>query len=217
MGARSPTFTVAITGHRPNRLGIGVARVARRLELALTALRAGSSGHRRVAVSALAEGADRLFAEAALTLGYELHALLPFESADYEVTFADPGTTATYRALRARAATVRELPGALADSKAAYEAVGRATVDACDVLIAVWDGKPAAGRGGTPEIIDYALAGDRPVIWVDAALERLPRLLRQPTASGPRQVPLAKLAGRAKPLSELRLRRLAATVTTGSS
>ena len=94
MGARSPTFTVAITGHRPNRLGIGVARVARRLELALTALRAGSSGHRRVAVSALAEGADRLFAEAALTLGYELHALLPFESADYEVTFDDPGTTA---------------------------------------------------------------------------------------------------------------------------
>jgi hypothetical protein len=33
--------------------------------------------------------------------------------------------------------------------EAAYEAAGRYVVDHCDLLIAVWDRKPAQGRGGT--------------------------------------------------------------------
>jgi hypothetical protein len=51
----------------------------------------------------------------------------------------------------------------------AYEAVGRHVVDHCDVLIAIWDGQPSRGRGGTAEIVDYAREHGRPYIriWAD--------------------------------------------------
>ena len=48
--------------------------------------------------------------------------------------------------------------------------VGQYVVDHCDVLIAVWDGQPARGRGGTAEIVQYAQEQNRPIIrvWGDA-------------------------------------------------
>jgi hypothetical protein len=182
-------MNVAITGHRPNRLHIGVHSAALRLKAVLRELRdgtgpGGAGGQNHIAISALAEGSDRLFAAAALDLGYELRVVLPFPSADYETTFGDHATTPDYRALLARASTVTELPGVLADSTPAYEAVGRLTVEQADIVVAVWDGKPAAGRGGTPEIMQYALDLDRPVIWIDAGNDRPPTPLRRSAVHG---------------------------------
>lgn len=210
-------LTIAVTGHRPNRLHIGVAETERRIAWVIGALRTGARGRRRIAVSALAEGADRMFATAALAHGFALHALLPFPSAHYETTFGDAATTDGYRELLARAASITELPGSLADSKAAYEAVGRATVDAADILVAVWDGRPAAGRGGTPEIIEYAIRRGTPVIWIDAARSRVPRLIAAPTAQGQRDIALDKLAARAEPVTRRQLAALAgSTIRRGS-
>lgn len=203
-----PRFTVGVTGHRPNRMAIGAARVARRLDDVLAALRAGAGAVRPTALSALAEGTDRLFAEAALARGFRLAVVLPFARADYEQTFSDAAETPAFRALLARAAEVSEMGGSLAATKAAYEAVGHATVARSDVLVAVWDGKGAAGRGGTPEIIAHALRQRKPVIWIDAARDRLPMLLRLPDAGGARDLPLAALAARARPLSRRAIRRL---------
>lgn len=167
---------IGFTGHRPNRLHIGEPRVAARLREVLAAMRQGAREHHAatplIAISPLAEGADRLFAKAALELDFELRALLPFKSADYEKTFGDATTTPVYRTLLARAEQMTELPGSLSDDTAAYEAMGRAMVEASDILLAVWDGRPAAGRGGTPEIIGYAITRERPVIWIDAATDR---------------------------------------------
>lgn len=207
----APTLTVAVTGHRPNRLTLGEAILRRRLETVLRALRSGARGRRRVAVSALAEGADRAFADVALDLGYELHALLPFAREDYETTFSDASASPAFRDLLARAADVRELPGSLADTKSAYEAVGHATVADADVLVAVWDGQGAAGRGGTPEIIAHAVSCATPVVWIDATRDRRPRHIAAPTAGGPRTVSLARYAARAKPITRRRLTRVAAT------
>ena len=39
-------------------------------------------------------------------------------------------------------------------------------VDRCDVLIAVWDGEPARGPGGTAEIVAYALERGRPIVHI---------------------------------------------------
>lgn len=178
------TLAVAVTGHRPNRLAIGVPQIARQLELVLRAMQKGADGFAPVAVSALAEGADRLFADSALALGYELHVYLPFTSADYETTFADPSGLSGYHRLLGLARSTIELPGTLADSKAGYEAVGHAMVDASDIVVAVWDGKPAAGRGGTPDIIEHALGCGRPVVWVDAAYLRKPVILTEQEPSG---------------------------------
>lgn len=174
---------IGVTGHRPNRLHIGIPRTAERVHAVLAAFAASSPATSpRVALSALAEGADRLFAAAALDLGYELRVVLPFKSADYETTFGDQGQTPTYRALLGRAAVVTELPGTLAEDTAAYEACGHETVNACEILMTVWDGKPSAGRGGTTEIIAYALAASHPVIWINASVDMEPVRL---TSLGP--------------------------------
>jgi len=50
--------------------------------------------------------------------------------------------------------------------RAAYENVGRYVVDHCDLLLALWDGQPGRGRGGTKEIIDYAIAQGRAVLRI---------------------------------------------------
>ncbi|MEO1205104.1 MAG: hypothetical protein AAFV45_02120 [Pseudomonadota bacterium] len=207
-------FTVAVTGHRPNRLTLGDDALRRKLQTVLRALRSGADGRAHVAVSALAEGADRMFAEAALTLGYTLHALLPFPRDAYETTFSDPSETPAYQALLARAQAIRELPFTLDDTKAAYEAVGQATVDTADILVAVWDGEPAAGRGGTPEIIGYARARGLPVIWVDARRLTLPRHITPPSCSGRNTIPLATAKSRAQPLTRRRIVKLAKMVAT---
>ncbi|MDX2201246.1 MAG: hypothetical protein NW223_00710 [Hyphomicrobiaceae bacterium] len=168
---------IGFTGHRPNRLLVPSDRLAARIGEAVDGLLALTGEASRapgcaVAIALLAEGSDRIFAQVALARGLRLHALLPFPTNDYEKTFQDASTTPEYRRLLTLAAEREELPGSLADTKAAYEAVGRAMVEACDVLMAVWDGKPAAGRGGTPDVIAYALQKGRSVVWIDAAQDR---------------------------------------------
>ena len=48
----------------------------------------------------------------------------------------------------------------------AYEQAGQYVADHCDVLVALWDGRPATGRGGTEEIVQYARENKRPVVWI---------------------------------------------------
>ncbi len=117
-------------------------------------------------VSPLAEGADRLAAKAALAIGYQLFVILPFPAEEYAQDF--PASVVEFEALLARAdGGVRTLPGVRGEAEAAsYEAVGHAVVAACDVLIAIWDGLPARGRGGTAEIVSHALKLGRPVCWL---------------------------------------------------
>ncbi len=117
------------------------------------------------ALSPLAEGADRLFAEEALAAGYRLIAPLPFQQADYEGDFL--ATQDAFRALLQRSLVI-ELDGARgADETASYEAVGRFVVQNCDLLIAIWDGRLTGKRGGTAEITRYAVECGVPIWWID--------------------------------------------------
>ncbi len=120
------------------------------------------------ALSPLAEGADRLFAEEALDLGFTLVSPLPFHRAEYENDFhASPGA---FRDLLARAESVLELNGDRVDAAAAYEAVGHVVLDQCDLLISLWDGRPARGKGGTEEIRAEALKCRLPVVTIYTAI-----------------------------------------------
>ena len=65
-----------------------------------------------------------------------------------------------------RASVVLELPGDEEHSLEAYVMTGRATVSHCDVLIAIWDGLPPRGRGGTGEVVQLALTGGTAIIHV---------------------------------------------------
>ncbi len=120
-------------------------------------------------VSPIADGADQIAAEIALDLGWELHAIVPFERSVYRDSLANDEGRARYDALLARASRVLELPGDPEDGLDAYVMTGRATVAHCDVLIAVWDGLPPRGRGGTGEVVQLALTRGTAIIHVPLA------------------------------------------------
>ena len=94
-----------ITGHRPGAslLASEIERIRRDIAVSLAgvsaALTAAHLDHRAVfsdgapllvAVSALAEGSDRLFAKEALDAGWPLEVVLPSKREDYEQDFATP-------------------------------------------------------------------------------------------------------------------------------
>jgi hypothetical protein len=109
-------------------------------------------------ISSLAEGADQLFAEQVLKAGGALTAVVP--SAHYGRSFATIDGGAAYRRLRALAREVIELPFS-SPSEEAYWVAGQRVVGLAEVLLAVWDGTPSRGVGGTADVI--AFAGQRGV------------------------------------------------------
>ena len=120
-------------------------------------------------VSPVADGADQIAAEVALELGWELQAILPFERAHYRASLASQGARERFDALVERSTCLLELPGDPAHALDAYVMTGRATVAHCDVLIAVWDGLPPRGRGGTGEVVQLALTRGTAIIHVPLA------------------------------------------------
>ena len=114
-------------------------------------------GHRDAAVivSALAEGADRLVVDRVLARPpATLRAILPLPSDDYATDF--PRTASAFAGYLEQAGEIVISRPSGTVREVAYEAAGRAMVDASDVVLALWDGQPAAGRGGTAEIVAYA-------------------------------------------------------------
>src|SRR5690348_11265502 len=127
-------------------------------------------------VSPIADGADQIAAEVALELGWELQVVLPFGRADYRASLANPPARERFDALLGRASCILELPGHSVSQLDAYVMTGRATVAHCDLLIAVWDGLPPRGRGGTGEVVQLAITHGTAVIHLplqEAAPARL--------------------------------------------
>jgi hypothetical protein len=127
-------------------------------------------------LSPLARGADRLAAEAALRSGYTLHVPMPFRQADYEKDFDAPEDLDGFRVLLSQANDgIMELDGDRGPNiNRAYEAVGRYVVRHCDVMIAIWDGRPGGGQGGTASIVNYAAVTGVPVWWLHPNGDREP-------------------------------------------
>jgi hypothetical protein len=144
---------VGVTGHRDLVLDFALLD---RLDALLDQLgpRAGL-----VAVSSLAEGADRVLARRVLDGGGQLEVLLPLPADDYEDDFETESSHRAFHDLLAAADRVTVIPPDPDDDgtrEAAYERAGLAVVDACDVLVALWDGGASRGRGGTAEIVQAA-------------------------------------------------------------
>jgi hypothetical protein len=142
---------VGITGHRDLR--------DRTHRLVTAAVAAELAAYRPLhGISALAEGADQIFAEQVLEARGALTAVIP--AASYAAAFGTDAGVAAYRRLRALANEVIELPFPSA-SEDAYWAAGQRVVCLSDVLLAVWDGGPSGGVGGTADVV--AFAGQRGV------------------------------------------------------
>jgi hypothetical protein len=118
------------------------------------------------AISPLAEGADRIFAQAALDLGYNLECPLPFHRQEYRNDFRAEVSKRQFDELLAKAVAVFELDGSRDDAPAAYALVGELVLDQCDMLFAIWDGKGAKGAGGTADVVADARSRRIPVVWL---------------------------------------------------
>jgi hypothetical protein len=187
------TLRVGVTGHRwlKNEQNIGevVDEALNRLLETLLENLPSSLSHtelRFVVVSALAEGADRLVVNRCKEHGAELEVILPFDAKTYKETFRTTESAADFDYLRHEARWVTVIPTSKVEAhsdleggfdetriwspdaarRRAYLEAGHETVNNCDVLIALWDGAPARGVGGTAEIVKYAIDQGVPLIWI---------------------------------------------------
>lgn len=121
-----------------------------------------------IAISPLAEGGDRLFAQAALAEAIPLVVPLPLPQATYEIDF--PESVGAFREILAAAKTVFTLPylsGNTAENTKdpghhrdlQYAHVGFYVAQRAHILFALWDGEDTSLLGGTAQVVRFRLHG----------------------------------------------------------
>lgn len=176
---------VGVTGHR---FLAEVEKLQTAVEAALDRLEAFFPEGELVIVSPLAEGADRMVAQAALERGAKLFAPLPFARDEYLEDFESDESKEQFLDLLERADEVIELPPT-EERNDAYAQVGEWVLEHSDAIIAIWDGQPAQGKGGTADIAQRAIDRGMPVLHIKAG-NRKPGT-NEPTSLGDEQGELA--------------------------
>jgi hypothetical protein len=149
---------IGITGHRDIPAGAR-SEIEERMRETL----ARHSTPSLTGIGSLAAGADQLFAQCVLDLGGEVEVVVPCEG--YETTFATAEERLAYRDALTAARSVERLRYE-APSEEAFMAAGVAVVARCELMIAVWDGQPARGWGGTGDVVRHARAVGRDVVVI---------------------------------------------------
>ena len=146
---------VGVTGHQ-ERAGIDWDWVRQQIDRFL------SGKAQLLGFTSLAVGTDQIFAEAVLHKNGKLTAVIPIEG---YVSYFEGDARARYERLLASASVVT-LRSTKSDEQAFLDA-GKWIVREVDYLIAVWDGEPAEGAGGTGDIVDYARSLAKPVLHIN--------------------------------------------------
>lgn len=179
-----PELRIGAVGHRLNQLPAAarprISDTIGKLLGVIEEIGRDAGAGRFLMLSALAEGADRYVAQAALARGWALEAPLPFSIKRYERDFADKASVKEFRALMRAARKVEPHPENDGDDDAGYGGVGAAIAARCDLLLAVWNGAPSKGPGGTADVIARALAGGAPVLWLGVERDARTALLPPP-------------------------------------
>jgi hypothetical protein len=115
-------------------------------------------------VTSAAAGGDLLFAESCIQLGLSIRILLPAPKEQFREDF-DAATWSRAESVMQRAISV-EVIGCGQTKEERYYECGAETVQQSEILLALWDGKPSQGLGGTEEIFTYAKNQGRPVAWI---------------------------------------------------
>jgi hypothetical protein len=167
---RLPLFhVVGFTGHRQLADSAGAAAAIRD---ALRFLQADLAGE-WIALSSIALGSDQLFVREARAIGLSWHAILPLPRAEFARDFP----AAEWPAVEETLATADHLRiiSENGDRDDSYLDCGIETVNGADVLLAIWDGDSARGKGGTAEVVQYAKSIGKPVLIIDAASHEIRR------------------------------------------
>lgn len=156
---------LGVTGHRRLRR---LEAIQQGIENALRMIEASYPGKALHLYSALAEGADRLAAEAVLARpAARLSVPLPLAVDEYLTDFRSARSKDAFKALLAQASQVLVMPAA-PNRTQAYLNSGLYILQRCEVLLAIWDGEPPQGQGGTGEIVAEARRLGLPLAWVYA-------------------------------------------------
>jgi hypothetical protein len=163
-----PQFhVVGFSGHR--QLG-SAAGVAESIGAALKSLQCEVPGE-WIALSSIAGGSDQLFVQQARAIGLSWHAILPLPRAEFVEDFTAAEWAVVEETLVA-ADHVRVISES-GDREDAYLDCGIETVNDADVLLVVWDGQPARGKGGTADVVGYAKSIGKPVMIIDATTHEM--------------------------------------------
>jgi hypothetical protein len=121
-----------------------------------------------VGMTCLARGADQVFADTVLELGGALEVVIP--ASDYFTGISDPVSRERCEAYLGAAASAVTMPYE-SSGPPAYLSASRYLIDRCDLLLAVWDGSPATGSGGTADAVAYARDRERSiaVVWPEGS------------------------------------------------
>ncbi len=181
-------FRVGVVGHRPKRLKNSdrsllsstiseilkeVKETVGQFPTSSTAQLYSNEEPLLSAVSSLAEGVDRVFAESALDLGFTLCCPLPFPREEFNKDFQpdqaqEPDSSRRFFSLLDRAGRVFELDGDREHSGVAYVVAARVIVRQSDLLIIVWDGQRLNMPSVTEETFAEARRAGISTVWIDA-------------------------------------------------
>jgi hypothetical protein len=166
-------INICITGHRAisDEQATRVSPVVRRAleNIRYTVLQEDPSAQ-FVAHSPLAEGADTLFAIQALDLGIPLKVVLPYDFEHYLDDFSTPELRTAFIGMYERTPPENRITLNSFDQDKLdqlYLELGKYVADNADFLIAIWNEKPAAGQGGTGDVVAYALSRNKDVLVIN--------------------------------------------------
>jgi hypothetical protein len=116
-----------------------------------------------VGITMMGPGADQVFARSVLETGGHLYVVMPTLGFQYRDEFESSGARDVYDQLLARATYVERVANYRWSTIESHLVGGRAVVDVCHVLYAVWDGKPG---GLTGDVVQYARDVGKPVVRI---------------------------------------------------
>ena len=163
MDNKSISFRIGVTGHRDLLPRDREAAIEQSTEF-LSWLQNTMPATKITVISGLAEGADRVFAEAALALDMSVEAVLPMPLIHYKNDFAPSSCGQLDRLLDSKNVTCTELPldsGLGSDESdwpedarnCLYANLSKDLLHRSSMLVALWDGEPIALVGGTTDTV----------------------------------------------------------------
>jgi hypothetical protein len=169
-------IVIGVTGHR---FLVEVDQLESGIDRALARIAQKYPGEAWSMISALAEGADLLVAGRIRHVQpcARLIVTLPFPIEEYQADFSGAESRQEFLRLLDLANEVIQ-PDETVAPKVAYREAGKVILERSTVLVALWDGRPAQGSGGTAEIVEIARQRQIPLAWVHCGN-------RQPGTSSP--------------------------------
>jgi uncharacterized phage-like protein YoqJ len=174
--AHKPELVIGITGHR---YVVETKEVLQQIDFILEKIFHTYPDRKWRVLSPLAEGADRILVKRIqefANANTKFSVILPLSLDEYQKDFSAPASKQEFLQLLNQADDVIQLsPSKNRDE--AYAKAGQFILEHCDVLVAIWDGKPEKGSGGTGEIVRCGRDRGLPLAWIKY---QEPRLTKHP-------------------------------------